>query len=102
MIAPKNVYPVLESAASMATRVFRTRRGRITLTDETLTYEQKRDPPLRVSIARVDITLVRVVTTASWSFPMRTDILIHHRGGLLTIPHCGARTANAVRRALGF
>jgi hypothetical protein len=92
--------PVLESAASMATRVFRTRRGRITFTDETLTYEPKREPPQRV--ARADITLVRVVTIAYWSIPVRTDVLIHHRGGALTIPQVGVRTAEALKRALGF
>lgn len=86
----------------MATRVFRTRRGRITLTDDMLTYAPKDDPQQRVQVARVDITLVRVVTTAYWSFPARTDVLVHHRGGLLTIPQCGRKTAYALRTALGF
>jgi hypothetical protein len=86
----------------MSTRVFRTRRGRITLTDDMLTYEPKDDPLQRVYVARADITLVRVVTSAYWSVPVRTDVLVHHLGGLLIIPHCGARTARALRKALGF
>jgi hypothetical protein len=86
----------------MSTRVFRTRSGRITLTDDMLIYEPKGDPQQRVRLARADITLVRVVTTAYWSVPVRIDVLIHHRGGLLTIPQCGARTAVALRTELGF
>ena len=86
----------------MSTRVFRTRRGRITLTDDLLVYEPKGDLQQRVSVARADITLVRVVTIAYWSVPVRTDVLIHHHGGMLTIPHVGVRTANALRTALGF
>jgi hypothetical protein len=86
----------------MSTRVFRARRGRVTLTDDMLTYEPKGDPQQRVRVARADITLVRVVTIAYWAVPVRTDVLVHHRGGALTIPHVGVRTANALRRALGF
>jgi hypothetical protein len=86
----------------MATRVFRTRRGRVTLTDDLLTYAPKGDPQQRVQVRRADITVVRVVTTAYWSIPARTDVLVHHHGGLLTIPHCGVRTARALRTALGF
>ena len=86
----------------MATRVFRTRRGRITLTDEALIYEQIRDPHVRVSVARADITEVRIVTYAHWLMPVRIDVLIHHRRGLLTIPRVGRRTAEALRVALGF
>jgi hypothetical protein len=86
----------------MTPRVFRTRRGRVTLTDDSLTYTPKGDPQQRVRVARADITLVRVVTTAYWSIPARTDVLVHHHGGLLTIPHCGRKTANALRTALGF
>jgi hypothetical protein len=86
----------------MATRVFRTRHGRITLTDTTLTYEEKREPHQLARVARSDITDVRIVTFAYWLTTVRIDVLVHHRGGLLTIPRVGRRTAEALRRALGF
>jgi hypothetical protein len=86
----------------MATRVFRTRRGRITLTDETLIYEDKREPQRRVSLARADITEIRIVTRVYWLTPARNDVMAHHRGGVLTISHVGRRTAEALKKALGF
>jgi hypothetical protein len=60
----------------MSTRVFTTRRGRITLTDDMLIYGPKREPQLLVRVARADVTLVRVVTSAYWSIPVRTDVLV--------------------------
>jgi len=95
-------YPVTESAASMSTRVFRTRRGRITLTDEMLIYEEKREPHRRVRLARTDITEIRIVTRVYWLTPARIDVMAHHRGGVLTIPRVGRRTAEALKKALGF
>jgi hypothetical protein len=87
----------------MSTRVFRTRRGRISLTDETLTYEEKREPHRRVSLAaRTDITEIRIVTRVYWLTPARIDVMAHHRGGMLTIPRVGRRTAEALKKALGF
>jgi hypothetical protein len=86
----------------MSTRVFRTRHGRITLTDETLTYEPKDEPQRRASCARADITEVRIVTYAYWFAPFWIDVVVHHRGGVLTIPRIGHRTARALQKALGF
>jgi hypothetical protein len=86
----------------MTTRVFRTRRGRITLTDQTLINEEKGEPQRRVRVLRADISDVRIVTYAYWRMPVRIDALIHHRRGLLTIPRVGRRTAEALRAALGF
>jgi hypothetical protein len=86
----------------MATRVFRTRRGRITLTDETLTYEPKGEPERRVSCARADITEVRVVTHVQWFAPAWTELLVRHRGGVINISRVGRRTAEALKSALGF
>ena len=87
---------------SVTARVFRTRRAIITLTDTTLIYEPRRDPHLRVSVARADITEVRLITYAYWRIPVRTDVLVHHRGSLLSIPHVGRRRAERLRAALGF
>ena len=86
----------------MPIRVFRTRRGRITLTDEKLIYEQKREPQWRVDIARADITEVRLITHTYWFTPAWIEVLVHYRGGTLSIPHVGRRTAEALRKALGF
>jgi hypothetical protein len=76
--------PYFKKGRPVATRVFKTRRGRITLTDATLIYEPKRDPQRRVSIARADIT----------------EVSVRHRGGVLNISHVGRRTAEALRAAL--
>ena len=91
----------------MAARVFTTRRGRITVTDEMLIYEQRLNHLWRVShrvyrVARVDIDEVRIVTYAYWLRPVRIDVLVHHHGGLLTIPSIGRKTAEGLRAALGF
>jgi hypothetical protein len=91
----------------MSTRVFRTRRGRITLTDETLIYEYKYERAWRVShgvhsVARADILEVHLVTHAQWYAPTWTEVIVRHRGGVLTISHVGSRTAQALRTALGF
>jgi hypothetical protein len=85
----------------MSTRVFRTRRGRIILTDEALIYEPKREPQRRVSCARADITEVRIVTHAYWFTPPWIDVMVYYRGGALTMSHVGRRTAEALRTALG-
>jgi hypothetical protein len=87
---------------SVTARVFRTRRAIITLTDTTLIYEPKREPQRRVSIARADITEVRLVTHVYWHMPVRLEVLVHHRGGTLSIPQVGRRTAERLREALGF
>lgn len=81
----------------MATRVFRTRRGRITLTDDMLIYEPRRDPQRRVSCARAEITEVRVVTHVYWFTPAWTEITVRHHEGVINIPHVGRRTAEALR-----
>ena len=86
----------------MATPVFRTRRGRITVTDATLIYELKRDPQRCARVARADITEVRLITHAYWFTPAWIEVLVHYRGGILSIPHVGRRTAEALRKALGF
>jgi hypothetical protein len=91
----------------MSTRVFRTRRGRITLTDDTLIYEHKFERPWRVShrvhsVARADILEIHLVTHAQWFMQTWTEVIVRHRGGVLNIPHVGSRTANTLRRALGF
>jgi hypothetical protein len=86
----------------MSTRVFRTRRGRITLTVETLIYEEKREPHRCVSLARTEIIEIRIVTRVYWLTPARIDVMSHHRGGVLTISRVGRRTAEALKKALGF
>jgi len=83
-------------------RVFRTRRARITLTDTLLVYEPKREPQRRVSVARADITEARLITHAYWFTPPWLEVVIHHRGGTLSIPHVRRRTAERLREALGF
>jgi hypothetical protein len=82
--------------------VFRTRRAIITVTGTTLIYDPKRRDQQRVIVARADITEVRLVTVAYWFIRARTDMLVHYRGGLLTIPRVGRRTAARLRTALGF
>ena len=86
----------------MTARVFRTRRAIITLTDAMLIYEQRRDPHLRRSVARADITEVHLVTHARWFTPTWIEMIVRHRGGVLTIRHIGRRTAQRLRAALGF
>lgn len=71
----------------MATQVFSTRRGRITLTDERLTSEPRREPERRISCARVENMEVRVVTHMYWIAPAWTDITIRHGGGALYFTH---------------
>jgi hypothetical protein len=87
---------------SVTARVFRTRRAIITLTDTTLIYEQRGGQHLRVSVARADITEVRLITHAYWHMPIYLEMLVHHRGGALSIPRIGRRTAERLRAALGF
>ena len=55
----------------------------------------------RVSIARADITEVRLITYAYWFMPPWIEVLVHHRGGTLSIQHVGRRTAQRLREALG-
>jgi hypothetical protein len=91
----------------MSTRVFRTRRGRITLTDESLIYEHKYDRPWRVShrlysLARTDITEIQLVNHVHLFTPTWTEVRVLHRGSVLTISHVGRRTAEALEKALGF
>jgi hypothetical protein len=75
--------PYFKKGQPVATRVFKTRRGRITLTDATLIYEPKRDPQRRVSIARAGIT----------------EVIVRHRGGVLNISHVGpGRRKRCARR----
>ena len=81
-------------------RVFRTRRAIITLTDTTLIYEQRRDPPMMVSVARADITEVHLITHAHWYAPTWIEVIVRHRGGVLRIPRVGRRTAERLRAAL--
>jgi hypothetical protein len=87
---------------SVTARVFRTRRAIITLTGTMLLYAPKRRDQQRVSIAREDITDVRLLTRVYWFFPAQIDVLVHHRGGTLTISQAGHRTAEQLRVALGI
>jgi hypothetical protein len=87
---------------SVTARVFRTRRAIITLTDTLLIYEQGRDPHLRVSVARADIIEVHLVTHHYWLARPWIEMIVRHRGGVLTIARMGRRTAEALRAALGF
>jgi hypothetical protein len=91
----------------MSTRVFRTRRGRITLTVESLIYEHKYDRPWRVShrlysLARTHITEIQLVNHVHLFTPTWTEVRVLHRGSVLTISHVGRRTAEALKKALGF
>jgi hypothetical protein len=86
----------------MRTRVFKTRYGRITVTDETFVYEEKGNSQRRVSIARADITKVRLVIHQIWVAGSWTDVIVRHSGGILSISRVGNRTAQRVRKALGF
>ena len=84
---------------SVTARVFRTRRAIITLTDTTLIYEQKRNPPMMVSVARADITEVACHLCVLVR-PCLEKLVVHHRGGVLTIPRIGRRTAERLQKAL--
>jgi hypothetical protein len=84
----------------VATQVFRTRRGRITLTDVMLTYEQWGSVQRRVSILRARITEVRLITRVYWFTPPWTEIIVRHSSGTLSIPGMGRRTAEQLRAAL--
>jgi hypothetical protein len=91
----------------MSTQVFKIRRGRITLTDETLIYEQTFDRPWRVShryrsVARKDILEIHLVTHAQWFAQTWIEVIVRHRDGVLNIPRMGRRTAEELRKALGF
>ena len=86
----------------MRTRVFKTRYGRITVTDETFVYEEKGDSQRRVSIARADITKVRLVIHQIWVAGSWTEVIVRHNGGTLSISRVGNRTAQRVRKAVGF
>jgi hypothetical protein len=86
----------------VATRVFGTRRGRITLTDEMLTYEQRGHQQRRVNVLRSHITEVYLVSHAHWFTPPWTEVVVWHSSGSLSIPHVGRRAAEALRAALEF
>ena len=87
----------------MRSRVFKTRYGRIMLTDQTFTYNEKRDAQQQsVSITRADITKVRLVTHQVWFAGSWTEVIVRHNGGTLSISPVGHRTAQRVRKALGF
>jgi hypothetical protein len=90
----------------MSRRVFRTRRGRITLTDEALIYEHNYQRLWGVShrvrsVARADILEIHFVTHVHWYAPTWTEVIVRHRGGVLNISNVGGRTAEALRAALG-
>lgn len=86
----------------VSTRVFKTQRGRITLTDQTLTYERELGVQQRFSVARNEIIAVYLAVHAFWFSPSWTEVLVRHHGGTLSIPYVGDRTARALRKALGF
>jgi hypothetical protein len=91
----------------MSTRAFGTRHGRITLTDETLIYEQTLNQLWRAShrvrsVARADILEIHLVTHVHRFTPEWTEVIVLYRGGVLNIPHMVARTAEALKAALGF
>jgi hypothetical protein len=90
----------------MSTRVFTTRRGRITLLDETLVYEQRLNQLWRVShrvrsVARMDILEIHFVTHVQRFAPTWIEVIVLHRSGVLNIPHVPPRTADALKVALG-
>jgi len=84
----------------VATQVFRTRRGRITLTDVMLTYEQWGSVQRRVSILRARITEVRLITRVYWFTSPWMEIIVRHGSGTLSIPGVGRRTAERLRATL--
>jgi hypothetical protein len=86
----------------MSTRVFRTRRGRITLTDDALIYDQTRGMARHERVLRVDIVGVHLITHAHMFAPVWVEVLVLHHGGTLSIPHVGPRTAKRLQTALGF
>jgi hypothetical protein len=86
----------------VVTRVFRTRRGRITLTDDTLVYDQTRGTPRNDRILRTDIAGVHLITHVHMFTPVWVEVLVLLRNGVLTIPHVGPRTARRLQKALGF
>jgi hypothetical protein len=91
----------------MSMRVFKTLRGRIILTDETLTYEDNYERPWRVShrvrtVARADITEVHVITHVHWFAPTWVEIIVRYTGGVLNMKHVALRTAEGLRATLGF
>ena len=86
----------------MATRVFTTRRGRVTLTDDALIYDQTRGAPRHDRILRVDIVGVHLITHVPMHTPVWVEVLVLLHGGTLSIPHVGPRTARRLQTALGF
>jgi hypothetical protein len=86
----------------MATRVFRTRRGRITLTDDALIYDQTRGTARHERVLRVDIVGVHLITHAHMFAPIWVEVVVLLHDGALSIPHVGPRTARRVQTALGF
>ena len=93
---------LVQKRQPVSDRIFKTQRGRITLTDENLIYEQKREPQWLMFIVRADITEFHLVVHAPWYAPTWIEMIVRHRGGALSIPHVGQRAAHTLRKALGF
>ena len=90
----------------MSTPVFRTRRGRIMLSDETLIYEHRYERLWRVShwvrtVARVDVLEIHFVTHVHWFAPAWIEVIVRHGGGVLNLLHEESRTAEALRKRCG-
>jgi hypothetical protein len=106
MIAARDA-TLFQKGRPVSTQVFKARRGRITLTDEKLIYEHWYERPFRIShrvhsVARADITEVHFITHVHWLTPTWIEVIVRHRGGVLNIPHMAQRTAERLRKALGF
>jgi len=97
-----NIVALLGKGGNQWRHRYSERGAIITVTDTTLVYEPKRRPKLHVRVARADITEVRLITHAYWFTPPWLEVVIHHRGGTLSIPHVRRRTAERLREALGF
>jgi hypothetical protein len=86
----------------MATQIFQTRRGRVTLTGEKLLCEQTGDQPRLVEIARADILECHLVPHVHWFATAWTEVIVRHRDGSLSIPCEADGSATALKAALGF
>jgi hypothetical protein len=95
---------VVRKARHMATQVFTTRWGIVTLTDQSLVYDQRRRGKRGDSVKRSEIIgMSRVVRVRGFfGLGSLTEVQIRYRGGSLTIPTVPTKTAEAIQVALGL
>jgi hypothetical protein len=95
---------VVRKARHMASQVFTTRWGIVTLTDLALVYDQRRRGKRGDSVKRSEIIGMSHMVRVRGFFGLGSlaEVQIRYRGGSLTIPTVPTKTAEAIRVALGF